>query len=311
MTKTASVLAVAALIAAGGLASVKAQPANSYAEPRLRDTRDSWVESGVPRSAFFLGLGGSYNTSNFGTQNVYAVGTSDVFQAGVLTSSGSAAGPANVFIGSESNFAFSLQGGYFQKFAGSNYLWGAKFSYSYLGGTASVRNALLPQAGSFTPTGSVTPVPFTGNAVVGSYQTSIIQQIAFVPFLGRAFERSFVYLGAGPTLSQVRTNLNGLVGFADINGATTDVSGAPIDFSSTNWVWGGAGMIGATYFFDPTWFLDVSYTVAVTGNQTAYFSGPFTNPNATSGSTTVGTMVGNSTGKVVTQGVTVTINKIF
>jgi hypothetical protein len=43
------------------------------------------VTSDVPQSAFFAGLGGSYDTVRFGTQNVYAVGTSDVFQNGALT----------------------------------------------------------------------------------------------------------------------------------------------------------------------------------------------------------------------------------
>jgi hypothetical protein len=109
-----------------------------------------------------------------------------------LASSGSASGPASIFINSESNFAFSAQGGYFQKFSGSNWLWGAKFAYRDLATTSAVRNALFPQTGSFTATGSVTPVPFTGNAVVGSYQTNITHQMAFIPFIGRSFERSFV-----------------------------------------------------------------------------------------------------------------------
>lgn len=55
----------------------------------------------LPQAGFFLGLGGSYNSVNFGTQNVYAVGTSDVYQGGVLASTGSASGPANIYMGSE------------------------------------------------------------------------------------------------------------------------------------------------------------------------------------------------------------------
>ena len=34
--------------------------------------------SNVPQSAFYLGLGGSFNSADFGTQNVFAVGTSNV-----------------------------------------------------------------------------------------------------------------------------------------------------------------------------------------------------------------------------------------
>jgi hypothetical protein len=39
----------------------------------------------------FPGRGCGYNVSDFGTENVFAVGTSNVFQSGLLTSSGSAA----------------------------------------------------------------------------------------------------------------------------------------------------------------------------------------------------------------------------
>jgi opacity protein-like surface antigen len=265
----------------------------------------------VPTSAFYLGLGGGYDVSNFGTQNVYAVGTSDVYQNGLLTSSGSAAGPANIETTAQPAVAFSAQGGYFKHFYGSDWLWGAKFAYSYLGATSIVRNALLPQAGSFTPTGNNTPVPFTGNALVQSFQNNITHQLAFVPFIGKSFDRSIVYIGAGPTLSQVRTTLNGLIGFADINGARTDVSGSPVNFSSTSWVYGGAATIGTTYFLSQSWFIDVNYTFAMTGKNTSSFSGPFTNPNATNGSTTVGTMVGTSAAQLITQGITATINKTF
>ena len=105
-------LAIAGLTVADATAQVRAADA-----PPL---------SFVPSSSFFLGVGGGYNVANFGTQNVYAVGTSNVYQNGLLISSGSTAGPAN-------------QGGYFQHFNSSDWLWGAKFAYSYLGATSIVR----------------------------------------------------------------------------------------------------------------------------------------------------------------------------
>jgi hypothetical protein len=307
MNKMTFVLAVAGLFAAGGTPDGNAQSAT----PLARVVQVGSPGSDVPGAAFFIGLGGSYNASNFGTQDVFAVGTSNVFRNGLLSSSGSASGPASIFINSESAFAFSAQGGYFQKFSGSNWLWGAKFAYRDLEATSAVRNALLPQTGSFTTTGSVTPVPFTGNAVVGSYQTNITHQIDFIPFIGRSFEKSFIYIGVGPTLSRMKTNLNGLIGFADLNGTRTDVSGQPINLSSSSWVYGGAATVGLTYFLDPSWFLDFSYTFAMTADQTLGFSGPFSNPNGSNGSTITGTMVGTSSGKVITQGVTATINKAF
>ena len=86
--------------------------------------------SGVPRSGFSVGVGGSYNSMNFGTQDLYAIGTSNVYQNGTLVATGYAAGPGTVNMPSESTFAPSVQAGYFQHFANSPWLWGAKFSYS-------------------------------------------------------------------------------------------------------------------------------------------------------------------------------------
>ena len=86
-----------------------------------------------------------------------------------------------------------------------------------------------------------------------------------IPFLGRSFGQSYVYAGGGPTLSQTRTRLNGLVGFALVDGGIVDQSGAPQDFSSSSWLVGGAAMVGVTYFLTPTWFLDLNYTYAADG----------------------------------------------
>lgn len=306
MTKPTLVWITAASIAFGAMPYVHAEPDNLPVDrPALATPL-----SAVPRSGFFFGLGGNLNAVRFGTQDVYAIGTSKVFQNGVLTQYGSAQGPASISMDDEIGLGFSVQGGYFQHFPDSPWLWGAKFAYSYLGTTSEVRNALLPQTGSFTIVGGGV-VPFTGTAVVRSFETRITHQLSFIPIVGRSFERSFVYVGAGPTLSQVQLDLNGLIGFADINGHPTDVSGAPLDLSSSGWVFGGAATIGATYFFDSSWFLDASYTFAITANHTSNFSSPFVNPNGTQGPTVVGTMVGTSTGQVITQALTVTINRVF
>ena len=276
-------------------------------------TSASAQTSSVPRGGFYVGLGGSYNLVNTDTQHIYAKGTSDVFNSsGTKVQTGTADGPpVPVFMDSELSLAPSVQGGYFQHFATSSWLWGAKFSYSYLNTTSTNRNALIPQVGSFTTlsTGAVTP--FTGNALISYAQTTALHQIALVPFIGHSFEKIFVYGGAGPTLSQVRTDLNGLVGFADINGTHTNVSGAAQSFTGSNWVYGITGMIGATYFLSKSWFLDVNYSLATTKNQTSNFASTFANPNGLNDTSTTGTLVGYSTWKVITQGVSVSLNKLF
>ena len=153
------------------------------------------------------------------------------------------------------------------------------------------------------------PNTFTGNVVARSYQSSINHQLTFIPFVGRSFERTFIYLGAGPSLTQTRSKLNGVIGFAAIDGQHLNITGASADFASTQWALGGAATFGMTYFFDRSWFLDLSYTYAMTENRTSNFSGPFA--SATDGYTDTGTLSGNYSGRVITQSVHVSINKAF
>ncbi len=281
----------------------------SISSPALAKSNTS--DSGVPDSGIYVGLGGGYHSISFGTQDIYGYATSDVFKNGVQISSGSAGGPGVIEMGSQNTFAPTAKAGYFRHLPDSNWLWGAELSYGYLGSTSTVQNALLPQAGSTTPTGSTVSTPFTGNAVIHSYQTSIKDQAKFMPFVGRSFSRSFVYFGAGPTLSHVQTKLNGVIGFADVTGVPSDISGAPQSFSHANWVIGGAAMVGATYFFDPSWFLDVRYVYGMTSKPTVTYPATFTNPNGVNGTTITGSGYTTTSGRVITQGIGFTINKMF
>ncbi len=256
--------------------------------------------SNVPATAWFVGLGGSYNSVNFGTQDLTTLGTSNTYSGGALVATGSAAGPASVTMPQQNSFAPSAQFGYFGHFTDSNWLWGAKFAYSYLNTTATYPTLVVPQAGSFTMGGTTTP--FTGNALAGSYQTLIDSQMSFLLFAGRSFDNFALYLGVGPSLSQTQTRINGLVGFADINGMHTQITSTPTDFSTSQWAWGGAVSLGVTYFLTPSWFLDFSYTYDATAKQTSSYFAPFTNATGN------GTLSGTSAGTVATQAVTVTIN---
>jgi opacity protein-like surface antigen len=263
--------------------------------------------STVPNSACFLGLGASATWVHFTDQRVYAIGTSNVYSDGLLVASGSAQGPTRIPMNDRFAFAPSFQGGYFQRFGASDWLWGAKLSYNYLGATSTNTNSIIPQFGSYTTLEHPAPVPFSGPAYVRACQTSLLQEIDLVPFLGRAFGQSYVYAGGGPTLSQTRTRLNGLVGFALVDGAIMDQSGAPQDFSRSSWLVGGAAVVGVTYFFTPTWFLDLNYTYAFTQGHTSTFASPFIDHSSTS----VGTLVGNSAWTAQTQRIGLTINKAF
>lgn len=267
--------------------------------------------SNVPNGTFYAGFGASYNAINFGTQNIYAVGTSNNYENGSLVSSGLAAGPGTVSMPFQSTGTPSVQLGYFRHFTDSDWVWGAKLSYSDLRASSTTDDVSVPQAGAFTYTASRKVVPFTGDAVINSYQSSINSRLSLIPFIGRSFGRGFVYVGAGATLSETETRLNGLVGYAVINGVNTNVSGTPQNFSSSGWVLGGAAVVGGTYFLSSSWFLDLDYVFSKTAAQIGNYSSTFVNSTSTPGVTTVGTLVGDSSENIVTQSVTITINKAF
>ncbi len=141
----------------------------------------------VPRTAFYIGAGGNYNSTDFGTQDVNAIGTSQVFESRMLVSTGRAAGPGIVKMPIESNFAPSVQAGYFRQITNGPWLWGAKFSYTYLNSTSSVDNVVVPQSGSFTELATHTTVPFTGAAIARSYQTQLDHQLELMPSSGTSW----------------------------------------------------------------------------------------------------------------------------
>lgn len=128
-------------------------------------------------------------------------------------------------------------------------------------------------------------------------------------FIGRSFERSFVYAGIGPSLAQTQTDLKGVIGFASINGVTTNITGAPTSLSSSQWVIGGAATAGMTWFLDKSWFVDLNYSASLIQNRTIGYSGAFANTN--SGTTTNGVLSGYYTGSVFTHSVGFSINRAF
>lgn len=261
----------------------------------------------VPNSAFFAGFGGSYNSVKFTDQNVYAQGVSAIFTDDEFYAAGAAGGSTSPNFGNDSTFSPGAQAGYFSHFGDSQWLWGAKLSYNYIGADATSENIAVPQAGGFTGGNTAS---FTGNVVIHSYETSIENQILLMPFVGRSFEKTYFYVGAGPTLSQVKSTLTGVVGFADINDTHYDITGTPSSFSTTDdWVLGGALTAGATYFFTPNWFIDASYTFAKTKTQTNDFSTPFS--HTVDDYTDVGILSGNYGTATNTQSISISINRAF
>lgn len=265
----------------------------------------------MPDRAFYFGLGGGFSDNHFGSQTVYALGTSDIFMDGDLIATGIADGPAPVDVPNASGLVPSVQAGYFHHMPGGEWILGGKFTYNYLNSSSSVENIRLPQAGSFTYTETGVTEPFLGNAVARNFKSTVKHQIALVPYVGRSFGNGFVYFGAGPTLTETQTDIDGLVGFADINDTRRDISGAPQNFSASDWVVGGTATVGLTYFLDSSWFVDASYSYATTRDSRSDFVSTYQYENTSNGQVTVGDLIGDSTGRVATQSIVVTLNMAF
>ncbi len=170
--------------------------------------------------------------------------------------------------------------GYFEKFGDGTWLAGLKFSYKYPNLTSSDNHISIPQAGSFTTTvGTPMTIPFTGFVPIRSSQIEIKHQLALMPYLGRSFGNFSVYAGGGPALFGTKSKIIDAVGYAVIGGNTVDVTGAPVSFSSNDWVWGGAAQIGVDYYLNPTWFLDLNYTFARSAEYKIKYSSSFSNTN--------------------------------
>jgi len=271
----------------------------------------------VPQSAFFIGIGGSANSTNFDNQSTWGKGTSysppytPPVGSTKASITGSAEGGTDVHLPSQNNFSPSIHAGFFKHFSASKWLWGAKFSYNNLQATSTVNNQLIPQSGGYTQGGVYTP--FNGNYLVRSYQQSIEQQFSLMPFIGHSFEKSYIYAGAGPTYSQIKTSLNSLTGFANFVGIPTAVTGLgnTSSYAVKQWVWGGAAMIGGTYFLDKNWFVDLNYTISKTSNHTTNWGGPWSFGGDAIDGPRTGTNQGTSSGSIVNQSLTLSLNMAF
>lgn len=260
----------------------------------------------MPANGIFVGAGGAWNGASFPNQDIYAVGISQIYLAGrIWVADGAAAGSAYPNLGTDSSISPVIQAGFYRTFEGTPWIWGAKFSYNQVGVTGGARDVLIPQTGGYN--GNITGT-FSGNYLLSSYEVSLDHQFALVPILGYSFGRGFVYGGAGATLSHITNNMNGLVGFAELDHRYA-VSGAPASFSDSNWVWGATATAGVTYFFAPGWFLDFSYSYTASATATNTFAHQFDTVYPTVEFT--GLSFGNRSGTVNNQALTVTVNYAF
>src|SRR5262249_18834502 len=304
---------VACAVASGRAAKVSAKTCGSD----QACGSDSACVSNVPRSLFFVGAGAGLQVGASDEQSVTNTGISNVFNGTDLFSTGTATGPpVTPTLKEKSDCVPLAQLGYFQHFGDSDWLWGVKYSYSYQDKTLAQDNLIIPQFG--TSSGPNLPT-FTGFSVTRSYEVFMDHQMILLPFIGRSFKNSFVYAGAGPSLSRVGASLNDVVGFASLPTAPpplssipiVDISGRPQSDAQTQWAFGIAASVGATYFISPSWFLDISYSFSHPFPHTFHVEGPFRNDAFNPPFVLTGTLIGDYTAKVNTHSITVSLNYGF
>jgi outer membrane immunogenic protein len=272
----------------------------------------------VPKSALSIGVGGNLNLTTFEQQNLYWAGTSNnIDRLGRLFGYGFAGWNTGVNLTPQVAIAPIGQISYFNRFEGTNWLWGSKFSYTYLDSKSSRSNVLIPQFGAFNVTldgqnnNFDREFNFFGTGYLQSYQASINHQLVLTPFIGRAFSNGFIYLGAGPSLSHIRTNLNNLTGFRNSQGAPINQTALPANYQNSHWVWGAAATAGVTYFLTPSWFVDFNYTFSQTRGTTSYYLAWYAAPVPGFDVTSIGYTPASTSGALNTQSFNASLNFAF
>jgi hypothetical protein len=254
----------------------------------------------------FFGIGGSYNSVRLG-QTFTGTANSNVFIGNTLVASGIAGGPTPTFQSTLQTFAPLVQVNYLQNIADTDWAWGTKFAYKYLGLSFTDPNVGSTQAGTFTSFG--TPDTFTGHLVANSELISIDHELGFLGYLAHSFDRGRIYFGGGPVVFATQTHIYDVTGYADINGTHSDVTGTPITLGNSLWMWGGTLQLGMMYYVRPLCYIDISYDVTITGRYTQSFSTPFSSESG--GFTTSGIANISTAQSLTAQSLNLSLNRAF
>lgn len=269
-------------------------------------------ESNLIHDGLFLGLGANYNFIDI-TQNSWGLGVSNIVTSTGGNSNGVAQGTGAPFNHTANRLSPEIQAGYFKQVTGTQQVYGLKFSYQYLGSTATNSNLYIPQLGQMTSSTGTTSALF-GYVNADSVQVTTNHELTLLAFIGRSFDNNkYVYIGAGPSLFNLQSKNYYSIGYAEYEGATVNVTGLVSYSSPSIWACGGAAQLGMTYFISPTWFVDASYTYTRTGNHTSPHEQAFSNASSLGSThyTTSGTLSTRDTLRVSNQAFTLAINKVF
>ena len=265
----------------------------------------------VNPQGFFVGLGGNYNSLSI-QQDSWGKGVSNLYVDGAFNSVGVAQGNAAPFRNTSQMLSPEVQAGYLRNYNESVY-YGIKFTYQYLGATATNRDLYLPQVGTLTAADGTTSAMF-GYAVADSVEATIDHNMNLFALVGKQFGNKYLYLGAGPSVTSLSSRNFNSIGYAIVDGTTVNVTGLVNYGSTTMWAWGGAAQIGMSYFITPAWFIDASYTYSAVQSRVTWHEQTFVNASTLDGASAItsGSLGTRTTFKsTLLQSVNVSINRMF
>jgi opacity protein-like surface antigen len=295
-----AVCSSALIVATSGAVFAADMPVKAPPPPAVWDT-----------TGFYVGGGGSFNWTHFDQSLQGVSGIVNVSNGPLLVAQGQEGGPFFDFNRNAPGFSPDVQFGYTTPVASGGWLAGFKFAYKYANAD-SRENVNIPQNG----TGSIltgptagTSAPITGFVLSSPAEINLQHQFSLIGTFGHAFGNFTLYAGGGPALFGVETNFIDTVPFATTSLHGTFPAGAPITVSNSNWVWGGAAQVGATYALTGGWFLDSAYTYARSANfniQNSVFVQNQVGPVTISGPAVL-----NTQERITNQSITLTLNYRF
>ena len=252
----------------------------------------------LEKTGLFIGLGGSYNLVRI---NSNLEGTMNVTQG--VPPRGLFSGSTGPYHKTKETFAPEAQIGYFRHFTNSNWLWGVKALYQYVGTNITINGTASP-AGTYINLTNTDVVTTVDKISMGSLQLKINDEFVLPLFLGRSFKQSFLYVGVGPSL--FKTSYSSNHSSDVLSGYYTGNLG---DFSNSTWLWGGAVQAGMAYYLSPSWFVNINYMFAGTGQNLSTYLMPFT-PSVNRGLNT-GTVSFTKSQRIIAEEFKLSINKVF
>ena len=267
-------------------------------------------EWAFPEMSFFLGIGLGTSIVSYDTQYLYNLGLSRIYKNDELVAIGGADGPAmpNPTFPTSKSLAPAGQIGFYSRHKESNWIYGAKATYSFLNSYSNKEVLAIPQYGTSTD-------PSTNSFDGTSYNTYSIDaknQFTIMPFVGRKYSKGYFYAGAGLGLTEVQVNVDDVVGYALLNGVETDISGEAQNFSDSRLGFGIALSAGVTYFLSNSLFLDLNYTYSKPNVAEFNIASPYKNP--AEGSSDLGfegSLIGSATREISTNTLLMTLNWAF